>query len=580
VWDPKVNYTKIVGRHSLKMGFEYQNISTDVSDFNPKYGQLSFTGYFSDPCYAATPSCVNSLTTTQKDVYGLADFIFGAPNNYTLNNNPVAHYRQQMYFGYIQDDYKVSTKLTLNLGLRYEFGTPQYTSDNKLANFDPQNNTLIYASSGSLYNRALVHPDPNNWAPRVGLAYQVRPKTVIRSAYGISYILFNRAGGENLLAYNGPNIINSSLNQATTQGICATAGAPAASCFHTLAQGFPNGFIDPSNFSTAISEVRYIPGSNRNGYVQSWHFTVQQELAKDLLLDVAYVGNHSVGLNVLSDANQALPNQLGQNLSLIARRPIQGYTDIEIAYDGGFGSYEGLQIKLEKKNTHGLYFLNSFTWSKAIDNAPGHLENYDGDNSRINYYNHGLERGLSGYNQPLNDTFSVLYDLPVGKGRQFNVSNQLLDYVVGGWSANMINSMFSGQPLDIGYSAATQYQVSDLVSERPNLVSGQPTILSTGNPIYYLNAAAYVLPSYTQPFGNTPRNSVRMPFIYQTDFSLHKNFAVTEGRYLQFRAEAFNLLNKTNFATVSSTNFNSSGFGVFNSTFPARQLQLALKLVF
>jgi hypothetical protein len=580
VYDPKINYAKIIGRHSLKMGFEYQLIDTDVSDFNPKYGQLSFGGYFSDPCYSTNPSCVNSLSNTAKDVYALADYLYGAPSNYTLNNNPVAHYRQRMYFGYLQDDFKVNSRLTLNLGLRYEFATPQYTSDNKLANFDPLNNSLIYASSGSLYNQALVHPDPNDWAPRAGLAYQISRKTVVRSAYGISYVLFNRAGGENLLAYNGPYIINSSINQIPSQGICASAAAPAGTCFRSAAQGFPNGIIDPSNFSTAISEVRYIPGSNRNGYVQSWHFTIQQELAKDLLLDVAYVGNHSVGLNVLSDANQALPNPQGQNLTLQARRPIQGFTDIEIAYDGGFGSYEGLQIKLEKKNSSGLYFLNSFTWSKALDNAPGHLENYDGDNSRINYYNPTIERGLSGYNQPLNDTLSVLYDLPVGHGRRFNISNRALDSIAGGWSLNMINTMTSGLPIDVGYSASSQQQISDLVSERPNRVPGQPLYLSTSNPIYYLNPAAYSVPNYTQPFGNTPRNNVKTPFVYETDFSLHKSFAITEGRFVQLRAEAFNLLNKTNFATVSNTNANSGGFGVFNATFPARQIQLALKLVF
>jgi hypothetical protein len=580
VYNPKINYTWILGRHSLKMGFEYQRIDTDVSDFNPKYGQLSFGGYFSDPCYATTPSCVNSLSTTAKQVYGLADYLYGASSNYTLNNNPVAHYRQRMYFGYIQDDFKVNTKLTVNLGMRYEFATPQYVSDNHLANFDPLTQTLIYASDGSLYDRALVHPDPNNWAPRVGLAYQVFPKTVIRSAYGISYIQFNRAGGENLLAYNGPFIINSSINQLPSLGFCASAAAAAGTCFRSVAQGFPSGLIDPSNFNTAISEVRYIPGSNRTGYVQSWHFTVQQELRKDLLLDVAYVGNHSVGLNILSDANQALPNPQGQNLSLLSRRPIQGFTDIEIAYDGGFGSYQGLQVKLEKRNGNGLYFLNSFTFSKAIDNAPGHLENYDGDNSRINYYNPGIERGLSGYNQPVNDTFTVLYDLPVGHGRRFDVGSKALDYAVGGWSLNMINTMTSGLPIDVGYSASSQQQISDLVSERPNLVPGQPLYLSTGNPIYYLNPAAYTVPAYTQPFGNTPRNNVKTPFVYETDFSLHKNFTIAESRFVQFRAEAFNLLNKTNFATVSGTNSNSSGFGVFNSTFPARQLQLALKVVF
>jgi hypothetical protein len=580
VYDPKVNYTRIIGRHSLKMGFEYQRIDTDVSDFNPKYGQLSFSGYFSDPCYAANPSCVNSLSSTAKQVYALADYFYGASSNYTLNNNPVAHYRQRMYFGYVQDDFKVNNKLTLNLGMRYEFATPQYVSDNHLANFDPVNKILIFAKDGGLYDRALVHPDPNNWAPRVGLAYQVFPKTVIRSAYGVSYVQFNRAGGENLLAYNGPFIINSSINQIPSLGNCTSAAAPAGTCFRSVAQGFPSGIIDPANFSTAISEVRYIPGSNRTGYIQSWHFTVQQELRKDLLLDVAYVGNHSVGLNVLSDANQALPNQLGQNLSLLARRPIQGFTDIEIAYDGGFGSYEGLQVKLEKKNSNGLYFLNSFTFSKAIDNAPGHLENYDGDNSRINYYNRQIERGLSGYNQPLNDTLSILYDVPVGHGRRFDVKSKALVYIVGGWSANMINTMTSGLPINVGYSASSQQQVSGLVSERPNIVPGTPLYLNTGNPIYYLNPAAYTVPAYTQPFGTTPRNNVRTPFVYETDFGLHKNFEINEARYLQFRAEAFNLFNRTNFATVSGTNANSSGFGVFNSTFPARQMQLALRLVF
>lgn len=580
VYDPKVNFTKMIGRHSLKMGFEYQMINTDVSDFNPKYGQLSFGGFFSDPCYAGNASCVNSLSNTSKQVYGLADYFYGAMSNYTLNNNPVAHYRQRMYFAYLQDDFKVSDKLTLNLGLRYEFATPQYTSDNKLANFNPVTKSLIYASDGSLYNRALVHPDPNDWAPRLGLAWRVMPKTVIRSAYGISWVLFNRAGGENLLAYNGPNIINSSINQAPTLGICASASAKAGTCFRSAAQGFPDGIIDPSNFSTAISQVRYIPGSTRNGYVQSWHFSIQQELAKSLLLDVAYVGNHSVGLNVLSDANQALPNQAGQNFSLLARRPIQGFTDIEIAYNGGFGSYEGLQVKLEKRSSHGLYFLNSFTWSKAIDNAPGHLENYNGDNSRINLYNRPLERGLSEYNQPINETLSLLYELPVGRGRRFDVRSKALDFVVGGWSANLINTMTSGLPLSVGYSATQQQQVSGLVSARPNLVPGTSIYLSGGNPINYLNAKAFSLPDYTQPFGNAPRNIARLPALYQADFGLHKNFAITETYNLQFRAEAFNLLNKTNFSSVSSTSFNSSTFGIFNSTFPARQFQLALRLVF
>jgi len=313
--------------------------------------------------------------------------------------------------------------------------------------------------------------------------------------------------------------------------------------------------------------------------VQSWHFTVQRELAKNLLLDVAYVGSHDVGLTILSDANQALPNQLGQNLSLQARRPIQNFAGIEVAFDGGFGSYNALQAKLEKRYSSGLYVLNSFTWSKAIDDGPGHLENYDGDNSRINYYNRSLEKGLSSYNQPLNDTLAVIYDLPFGRGRKFAIANKALDLALGGWAINLINTADSGLPLNIGYSATAQAQVSGLVSERPNL-TGQSIYLTSGNRLAYLNAAAFSVPAYTQPFGNAPRNVAKMPGFYDTDFGVHKNFSITEGRYVQFRAEAFNLLNYTNFAPTLGLTANGSGFGVFNSTWQARQVQLAVKLVF
>ena len=579
VADPKVNYTKIAGRHSIKTGFEYQLIDTAVSDFHPQYGQEDFTGSFSDPDYFVNPASVNSLSSTQKALYSIADFIYGAPSHYELDNNPVAHYRQRMYFAYVQDDFKFSPKLTFNLGLRYEFATPQYERDNRLANFDPVNNTMVYASNGSLYNRALVHPSPNNWAPRIGLAYQATPKTTVRAAYGISYVQFNRMGGENLLAYNGPFVVDAAIDQLPTQGICSSGDAAAGACFRSTAQGFPANFASSNAFNPAINQVRYIPGDNRTGYVQSWHFTVQRELARNLLLDMGYVGTHSVGLTILSDANQALPNALGQNLTVQQRRPIQTFSGIEIAYDGGFSSYNALQLKLEKRYSAGLYLIHSFTWSKAIDNAPGHLENYDGDNSRINYYNTALERGLSSYNQPFNDTLSIIYDLPFGKGRRFGMTNSVANFVAGDWSIDMINTMTSGLPLNVGYSASTQQQVSSLVSERPNL-TGQSIYLNGSSPVNYLNPAAFNLPAYIQPFGNAPRNVAKMPAYYETDLALHKNFNFAEAKYVQFRAEAFNLLNHTNFAPPGTLNSNSTGFGVFTSTFPARQLQLALKLVF
>jgi hypothetical protein len=577
VLNPKVNFTRILGRHSLKMGFEYQMIDTAVSDFHPKYGVDNYTGYYSAPAGTGT------LSGNQQQVYSFADFLFGARNHYELNNNPVAHLRQRMYFGYLQDDFKFSQKLTLNLGIRYEFATPQWERDNHLSNFDPTTNSMILAKSGSLYDRALVHPDPHNWAPRIGLAYNVTPKTVIRSAYGISYVQFNRLGGENLLAYNGPFVVDAVIDGQSPFNlpICTSVNSAPGGCFRPTYLGFPNDFASPAAFNTATTQVRYIPANNRTGYVQSWHFTVQRELANNLLLDLAYVGNHSVGLMILGDANQAVPNLLGQNLSINARRPIRNFTTIEQAYSGGFGSYNALQVKLEKRYNAGFYFLNSFTWSKAIDNAPGHLENYNGDNSRINIRNHTSERGLSSYDQPFNDTLSILYDLPFGKGRHFNIQNRALDLVAGGWGINLINTATSGLPLNITYSASQQYQVSPLVTTRPDLVGSQLTTpegqRTTKN---YLNAAAFALPSYTQPFGSAGRNIARGYPFYELDLGLHKNFALwSESSYVQFRAEAFNLLNQTNFSPPNTT-FNTSSFGSITSTFPARQIQFALKLYF
>lgn len=588
VLNPKVNFSKILSRHSLKIGFEYQLIDTEVRDFHPKYGLDNYNGFFSNPNYPNN----NGLTTTQQQIYSIADFMFGARAHYEQNNNAVAHLRQRMYFGYLQDDYKVNEKLSLNLGVRYEFATPQWERDNKLANFDPANVRLIQASGGSLYNRALVNPKYNNWAPRVGLAYKLGAKTVLRSAYGISYVQFNRMGGENLLAYNGPNVVNAFYDQvprlisSNGQTTCTSVDSPVTSCFRPTYLGFPSNFASPANFSTATSQVRYIPADLRTGYVQSWHFTLQHDLGHNLLVDLAYVGNHSVGLMILADANQAVPNALGQNLSVNARRPYRGFTTIEQAFAGGFGSYHALQFKVEKKYSGGLYFINSFTWSKAIDNAPGHLENYNGDNSRINIANAGLERGLSSYNQPINNTTSILYDLPFGRGRRFNISNKALDLLAGGWGLNIISTMTSGLPINVGYSPTTQAQVSPLLTPRPNL-TGQDLLLPedqrTG--ARWLNVNAFSIPNFTQPFGNAGRNLVKGPFFQQVDFGVHKNFALwSEASHVEFRAEAFNLTNKTNFTPYSGFNTTyapgSSNFGVFTQTFPARQLQLALKLVF
>ncbi len=576
VINPKVNYSLLAGRHSIKAGYEFQSLSIDIDDFNPKHGTDTYSGRFSQ-----VPG-----TPTNNEQF-VADFLFGARSNYTLNNAAIVTYHQRMNFFYLQDDWKVNNRLTLNLGLRYELSTPMWVDNNVLSNFDPTTNTLVQAKDGSMYDRALVKTDRNNFAPRVGIAYTVNPKTVIRSAYGVSYIHFNRMGGENLLAYNLPNILNPTIDQlAPTSGtsglpLCTSTAQAPGTCFRTTEMGYPDGFLSLANVKQINVRTNYIPADFKTSYIQTWHFTVQRELAKDLVVDIGYVGTRGVGLMILGDYNQARPNGPTENLSLQARRPLQAFGYIQAAFGGGFLSYHALQTKIEKRFSQGLYLLNSFTWSKAIDNASGHLEANNGDNSRVNYRDLRNERGLSGYDQPFNNTTTVVYDLPFGKGRKFgNGWNAPTDLVLGGWRVTGINTMASGNPVNLSYGPSSTFQVSGAPTYRPN-ITGDPLLPESQRTVQlWLNPNTVVIPTdRTQPFGNAGRNIVRAPSLYQMDLGLHKDFGITERYKLSFRTEAFNLLNKTNFSAPSG-NRSSGGFGSITSTYPARQIQFALKLLF
>ncbi len=587
VINPKVNYSHQLGRHSIKTGWEFLAINTEIDDFNPVYGEELFAGAFSQ--YGGGTSDKGAAEAAY-----MTDFLTGARSTYQLNNYRVVNYHQFMDYFYGQDDWKATQRLTINLGLRYELVTPQFVTGNHLANFNPANDTLIQASSGSLYNRALVNTPKLDFAPRFGLAYQVDPKTVIRSAYGISFDQFNREGGENLLAYNGPYIVNSSITQVapyafsttgTAQPLCT--GQNYDNCFRTVAQGYPTNFVDASNFNTLLAETRYIPKTIPTGYVQSWHLDVQREVAKDTVLTVSYVGEHAVHLWVLADLNQSAANVDGGKLSVQARRPISTYTTIEESIPAGFLSYNALETKLEHRFSGGLYLLNSFTWSHAIDNAAGHLDTPNGDNSRVNLANLPGERGQSAYNQPINETLSLVYDLPFGIGRTFgNTMPRALDTVLGGWQMTAINTATSGQPVNLYYSPSAAFTLSPLLVQRPN-VSGNPINpsskwIKTATALDdYLSSTNVTTPTdAAHPYGNAGRNSLRDMTFNQLDLGLHKGFHLwNEKSLLDIRGEAFNVFNHVNYQAPTSSS-NSSSFGAITSFFPPRQLQVAAKLSF
>ena len=597
IYNPKANYTLIKGKQSLKFGYEYQAVNTQINDFNPSYGQDNYAGVYAsngNPVNTTVATGAPSLASQLQQARNLADFMFGNRSSYSLTNYTVVNLRQRFNFMYVQDDIKVSQNLTINAGLRYEIVTPQYERDNKLANFNPATNTLVQASSGSTYNRALVHTPKKNFGPRFGFAYSATPKSVLRGGYGIGYTQWNRAGGENNLTYNGPNVVNASITQVapTAASLCTSDTQLQSACFRQTQQGYSNVLTSAAYFNPANVTTRYITPNFKTGYVQSYFLGFQQQLGGGVVLDLDYVGNKATHLQILADYNQATPCIASGTVtcgSVASRRPVQGFGDIEIAFGGGSANYNSLQFRVEKRTQHGLYLLNSFTWSRDFDLSSGHLETANGDNSRVNYANPSQDYGPAGYDQPLADTLSVVYDLPYGHGRRFGgSSNAVVNGVLGGWQLTLINTMTSGLPVNINYSLASSSGLygTDLVTYRPSRIfgvasrnAGSARVKTATSVNNYFNSAAYALPT-TYPYGNTSRNSERSNAFYQADLGVHKAFRLwSEASNFDFRAEAFNVLNKVNYAGPNST-FGSSTFGSITSAFPARQLQLAGKIIF
>ena len=269
-----------------------------------------------------------------------------------------------MHFGYLQDDWRATPNLTFNLGLRYEFATPQWETNNYLTNFDPATSTLLQATDGSIADRALVNPDTQQL--RAPARRRLQPHAEDRHPLGLRHELrpFQSARRREPAVVQRPARRADGDHAAAVAGACAAGQAPTT-CFRTTQMGYPEGLNVPANFNPLNGRVNYIPPDTNTGNVQNWHVTVQRELLDNLLVDVAYVGNRSRNLVILGDHNQARPNAAGENMPLQNRRPIQGYQFIQSAFDGGRGDYRALQVKVERRYTRGLYLLNSFTWSTA-----------------------------------------------------------------------------------------------------------------------------------------------------------------------------------------------------------------------
>ena len=565
VFNPKLNVTRSAGRHSLKAGYEFQRIETQVQDVNPLYGRDTYSGQFSRPAGAAA-----------SNVYNLADFMLGLRSQYALSSVLIADLRQHMHFTYLQDDFRVGSKLTLNLGVRYEYAKPQWEANNVLSNWNPVTRQMIPAADGSMYDRALIRPDRNNLGPRLGLAYTVAPGTVIRSGWGIGYIHFHRAGGGNLLPINGPQSVSAVVNQN-----------PADATFRPTEAGYPAGLADPARFNPLIANITYMPEDYRSSQVQSWFASVQRQVGRNMLLDVGYVGNQSSGLLMFANFNQAAPNNAAGSLSLAARRPIADMGDITYAFNGGKSDYHALQAKFDWRMRGDISLLSSLTLSRARDNGAGSLENINGNSpAPQDFRNLDAEWAHSAYDQPWNSTTSFVWQLPFGHGRRIGSAlPKALDILVGGWQLAGINTINAGDPVTFTYTPAVAFQVSGIAQDfrgannyRPN-VTGDPLAPEAERTItnWFSRTAVTIPTDPSQPFGNTVRNSVRGPKFWQIDVAASKT--VPMGRAsLELRLEAFNLLNRSNFLAPNG-NRSAAGFGTITSTYDARQAQLGVKLL-
>jgi len=591
--DPKVNFSWVKGHHSLKFGYEFEHIWMQVQDSNPLYGSFSYAGGFST-CPSTTVGGVSVPVSADcqsikaaADTY-FADFLFGATNNYALATYFRAHLLQSLHSTYAQDDWHVTPKLTLNLGLRWEYGSPYSEVHNHLSNFDPTASSsataILTAKDGGTYDRTLVNPDYADWAPRVGFAYALTPKTAIRGGYGISYVHYTRAGSGDILAINAPFALFVSVPQK-----------PSGAGYRTVDQGFPDGLA--TTFNPATDNITYIPKGTRDSRVQSYFLSVQRQLAPNTLLDIAYVGNIGARLQGFLNANQKNPSQG------FARPYTFWPSDITEALNGFKSNYNALQARYEQRFVAGLTLLNSFTWEHALDNASASLEAntpspQDGNNLQADY-------GQSDYNLPIANVTSLVYELPVGHGRRFlSGGNGFVDAALGGWQVSAINTMQSGTPFNLGYTPNSANAVSPQISAtyrganeyRPNVVPGTSKIVKSrlaNGYVQWVNYAAFTLPAtkdgngnLLSPFGNSSRNPGRSPAYFNTDLALNKRFSTPlESMKIEFRSEFYNIFNHTNFYLPSSGLGGTLGGaptsgGTITSTFEPRIIQFGLKVLY
>ncbi|GGG90263.1 carboxypeptidase regulatory-like domain-containing protein [Silvibacterium dinghuense] len=601
---------KTLGKHNVTVGAEYRRLRLDFQDYSNAPGTYTFSGAFTQQ----SPSETDGLSGDD-----IADLLTGLPVSGEIDLSTLLHTYLDYSAVFAQDDWRVTPKLTLNLGLRWESETGLKEDHNQLAvGFDRTATALLSGSTsvtgGVLFAGVDGHPsDIGNlsrlkFAPRIGASYQLTPKTVVRGGYGILYAPIRYDPTASL----APGYTQANQYVASNDNDQTPAG--------TLSNPFPNGLTKPAGNSAGLltgvgNSVSSYDQDYKAPRVQQFSVDVERELPQNVAVDVAYIGSRSVNLspsptsstavniNQLNPSNftqgSALNNQVSNPLYVaggsgiigetsVSRsqtlRPFPQFTSVNLFLSSAHADYNALLVKAEKRASHGVNLLASFTWSRNMDSSFATANSIQsvGASAPQNVYDLEAEYSHSVSDTPFRFVAGVLWDLPFGQG-QLRTGHHWLDETVSHWQLNVLPTFRSGFPVTVTQSSNPNSTIAGNSVQRPNIQKG--VSLGTKGSLYdrlngYINSAAFTASSaYT--FGDAPRTlSLRGPGYENWDISLFKNVVVRERLNIQYRAETFNTFNTPLFGGPN-TAYGSSTFGQITSeaNFP-RYLQMGLHITY
>jgi len=551
--------TWLHGKHTFKVGYALiYNLAVYVH--NPQgTGSLTFS-----------PSSTQSYNTTG---YDLADILIGEPSasSYSPFSSSVnTHPTVSNQLAYLQDDWRVTPDLTLNLGVRYEIGTPIHSTDGYVSGFDPTvtGGGFRIANGENGTPKYLYHEDKNDFAPRFGFAYRPfhNEKTVLRSGVGVYY----NSAPTTTTGLGGIVHQYPFTNYASYSFTSNKTTSPL-----TLANPFP--ITGPGVQPT--TGIGFNP-KTATPYVAQFSLGAQQALTNRLSLDVSYLGASGIKLYNTININQPAPGIYTQ-AQANAARPFPAWGNITWAESGAHSSYNALLAKLQQTYSNGLSFTASYTYAHSIDDSAGIISAGDSSNALPqSSYNLAAEKGSSDFDIKQRFVVSPVYDLPFGKNQKY-LNHGLFASVLGGWQASGIFSTQTGTPFTV-YDGGSynNYSGTYQLADRPNYVSN-PNSGGAKTAKQWFNTAAFAAQAKGQ-FGTAGRNTVRGPHYTDLDATISRKFAIWESAALQFRAEGFNLANHPNLYNPNGTSaqFGTQAFGTITNAYAPRQLQFALKLEF